>query len=481
MERQHNARAFSLTRRHLLMRTTALIGAVAVPAAFGTRIAWAQDPPNSCPAPPSGGTPFKLGDDTRPIVRRKALSSLSTPELNELAKAFAALASGSSTVPTSATIPQADLHALYCDQCTNDATNIHGSWNFLPWHRAYLYYMERILGAFVGDLPGFRLPYWDWESLRTLPAQYLQPNSATNPLWDALRNANLAAGKTLPAGDGTPARITTLDGITDFDTFGGTATSAGALEDNPHNTIHGDTGEMASPWRDMGNLGFAARDPVFFAHHCNIDKLWSRWNRIQGGPPGSHANPTDPGFLGARWSFYDETGAVVSISASDVLDHENALRYTYEFPLIHIPQFEYVLPCELIYHGPGPDPGPELAISETSVENIISNSRAGRAIVLVLTGVEIPGNAFGRFGIEAVRGEQRANIGSVSLLAAGAHHHHGETRTLVLDVTQDARLLFAQPRGAALRITSQGRERPFALRVKRAEIRITRESKPAAK
>jgi len=30
----------------------------------------------------------------------------------------------------------------------------------------------------------------------------------------------------------------------------------------------------------MGNLGFAARDPIFFAHHSNIDKLWSNWNSV---------------------------------------------------------------------------------------------------------------------------------------------------------------------------------------------------------
>ena len=37
----------------------------------------------------------------------------------------------------------------------------HGSFFFLPWHRMYLFYLEKVLRSFSGD-PNFALPYWNW-------------------------------------------------------------------------------------------------------------------------------------------------------------------------------------------------------------------------------------------------------------------------------------------------------------------------------
>jgi len=44
------------------------------------------------------------------------------------------------------------IHALDC---------AHGNWWFLPWHRAYIGWFERICRELSGD-PEFALPYWDW-------------------------------------------------------------------------------------------------------------------------------------------------------------------------------------------------------------------------------------------------------------------------------------------------------------------------------
>src|SRR5205814_4371307 len=129
---------------------------------------FAQDPP-SCPSLPTGGVPFSPGQDSRPTALRKSINSLSSTELTQLRQAFASLRALSPSDKRS-WIVQADLHALYCDQCQGVGTDIHGSWSFFPWHRAYLYYYERILGSLVGNLDGFRLPYWDWENDPKLPA-----------------------------------------------------------------------------------------------------------------------------------------------------------------------------------------------------------------------------------------------------------------------------------------------------------------------
>jgi tyrosinase len=60
-------------------------------------------------------------------------------------------------------------------------------------------------------------------------------------------------------------------GVTVFAQFGG---RTGALESNPHNSVHvmigGPSGFMSDPL-------LAGLDPIFWLHHCNIDRLWAAW------------------------------------------------------------------------------------------------------------------------------------------------------------------------------------------------------------
>ena len=51
------------------------------------------------------------------------------------------------------------IHTLDCP---------HGNWWFLPWHRAYLGWFERICRDLSGD-PHFALPYWDWTDEPKVP------------------------------------------------------------------------------------------------------------------------------------------------------------------------------------------------------------------------------------------------------------------------------------------------------------------------
>jgi hypothetical protein len=461
---------------------------------FSTWKAFAQDPPAGCPAPPTGGTHFAPGSDTRPIVLRKSINALSPAELTKLQNAYAALRA----LPASdkrTWILQADMHALFCDSCNNSPQDIHGSWSFFPWHRAYLYYYERILGSLVGDMNGFRLPYWDWENVRPLPASYRSPGNSANALWDANRSPTMAGGGNLPATHGTTSRINTLYGLTDFASFGGSAFSNGSLEPDPHGVIHMDVGQpgpFGSPHLDMGNLGFAARDPLFFAHHCNIDKLWSGWNDLAGGglPPTAYKNPTDTAFLNLRWSFYDETQQVVSISAADVLDHRDNLRYIYRNEF-RIPPLLLILECRFLCCRPGPDPGPFLEVSDKVREIIIREVRAQAPMVLVLQGVTVPAGISGSFEILAAHGERRFHIGSLGIIEHGGQHRekHNKPLTLTLDIANAAEALFDKKQPATLHVVrtpyeqkpgaaaaemfrpGQKLEQAFELKAAHAEIR----------
>ena len=63
---------------------------------------------------------------------------------------------------------------------------MHFSWLFFPFHRAYLYFFERIAGKLLGD-PGFAVPFWSWdvpEGMR-MPLQFA---NASSPLYDQMRN-----------------------------------------------------------------------------------------------------------------------------------------------------------------------------------------------------------------------------------------------------------------------------------------------------
>ncbi|WP_198372176.1 tyrosinase family protein, partial [Roseomonas rosulenta] len=171
---------------------------------------------------------------------------------------------------------QARIHLDHCP---------HGNWYFLPWHRAYLLAFERICQQMSGD-PGFRLPYWNWTVDRVLPAAFTvaQVGNDPNPLRHT-RGPN--AGNPLPDNIvGTDVIEDILDETT-FTVFasgkppGQNSTAAsfqrangatGPLEGTPHNSVHGRLGG------DMGTY-MSPRDPIFWLHHCNIDRLWDSWRR----------------------------------------------------------------------------------------------------------------------------------------------------------------------------------------------------------
>jgi len=390
------------------------------------------------------------------------------------------------------------MHALYCQACNHDLVqSVHGSWNFFPWHRAFLYYFERILGSLVGDINNFRLPYWDWENHRSIPSIYLSPASSTNSLYDVNRYAALASGGSLPTNDGTAARISVLDGITDFATFGGTATAGGACESNPHDPIHDDVGLHTSPWHDMGHLGFAARDPVFFGHHCNLDKIWANWNALAAkSTPPAYQNPTDPAFLSERWNFYDENQKIVSISAADVLNFSTNLRYTYTPPPTGSPyaaaaSTELAVPdaasgrtapvvntfaARLVQPssnltGAGVRSGPTLDVTYAVKRSVIESAQQQSSVAIVLRGVKIPENATGVFDIMSAHGSRLRYLGTLAVV--GNTMRMGTLpKTVVLDATEALQDLFDTASPGMLIIVPREGNDSFTLKAEDAELRV---------
>ena len=212
---------------------------------------------------------------------------------------------------------------------------------FLPWHRYFCRELELLLQTKNASVT---LPYWDWtvDSANPAAAALWHTNPATGRIyvggdgtgpngiittgpfagWTALievpggafvprpgivRELGQAANGTPPFP--TPQQVTgAINNFPDYDTapwrtasvnsfrnrLEGWAAIAGESGPQLHNVVHvwigGDMGPGTSP-----------NDPVFFLHHCNVDRIWAQWQHAHpaalyepaaGGPPGHNLNDT---------------------------------------------------------------------------------------------------------------------------------------------------------------------------------------------
>jgi polyphenol oxidase len=104
----------------------------------------------------------------------------------------------------------------------------------------------------------------------------------------------------------------------------------GLLEAGPHGYVHVWTTDPKNFWglSNMGMLASAAFDPVFFAHHANIDRLWSKWASM-----GGHFNPASDRWLKDQpFYFYDQAQVWIGIVPAQTIDTEQSLSYRYQAP-----------------------------------------------------------------------------------------------------------------------------------------------------
>jgi polyphenol oxidase len=265
---------------------------------------------------------------------RKSAFELSTSEVDRLKFAYTALRTLAHDHPDDPRgwLRQGYVHCWYCGGGTDGKAGeeIHGSWLFFPWHRAFLYFHERILCKLIGD-DTLALPYWDWDSTgrQTFPDIYGNPNDPSNPLFDMLRSARANAAMSAQAVS-TSVLNKAMNAPNNNLFMGSQGAGSGAMENAPHGPVHIWTGDtsMRSRGNDMGVLQTAAQDPIFFAHHGNSDRLWKVWL----GLASNHQNFTSNTWLAHPWQFFDEDGNWTDITVNDVLDPVQSLRYDYAPP-----------------------------------------------------------------------------------------------------------------------------------------------------
>jgi hypothetical protein len=300
-----------ISRRGFIRQVLA-VGPVAMVFYFDKDFAWAQGGPE-CTLP-DPGTPKRFVPRETNVVQRMSAAELAKPENAPLLKTYHNAFGMVRSLPQDDVIGWTKLIAQHCINCARSyPTNIHFDQQFFPWHRGLLYFLERNLRK-LSKNDDLRLVYWDWENpaSRVLPAIY-RPTG--QPLYWA--NRGDLSGPNWPLVD-DDVNVQGLLAVPDFATFGGSTvqgkpTPAGFS--GPHANVHNnfDPGDMA-------DLQYSPRDPVFYAHHGNIDRLWSSWAAVPG-----HKNPD---FGDAKVYFYDENRVWSYVLLNDLRD-ETKLGYKY--------------------------------------------------------------------------------------------------------------------------------------------------------
>ncbi|MBW4718586.1 tyrosinase family protein [Saccharothrix obliqua] len=216
----------------------------------------------------------------------------------------------------------------------------HRAPSFLPWHRKYLIDFEAALQSIN---PSVTIPYWDWTVATTTlwTNDFMGPTGTSGTNWrvptgpfaysggawtltvrsdsaNYLRRNLGAGGLQLPSS----FDLASVMGLTTYDTSPWNSTSLNSFRNylegfrgpNLHNRVHNwVSGTMAGAG--------SPNDPVFWLHHCNVDRLWSEWQA-------QHPTATyQPAFGTADVADIDEPMAPWATTPRDMLDHSGLYTY----------------------------------------------------------------------------------------------------------------------------------------------------------
>lgn len=174
----------------------------------------------------------------------------------------------------------------------------HSGSGFLPWHRAFVLHLERIIQA--AD-PAVALHYWKFDSpaANVFNAAFLGSNSsgnfatlaATNPIvsW-TLPGEGVGTGiqRRTPYGDSGNPAVASDTTVLGLGSPGFNYSAFIGMEVSAHNPAHfrsGFTDPTGQPLPGAswvgGSPAIAPRDPIFFFLHSNVDRLWARWQWVR--------------------------------------------------------------------------------------------------------------------------------------------------------------------------------------------------------
>jgi tyrosinase len=175
-------------------------------------------------------------------------------------------------------MPYATLHVTRSDLK-------HGSDMFLPWHRQFLMNFENSLRGLGGKYKCVTIPYWDWGKERKagdwqrssplFKGEYAVGSPTDGCFGGDFKGFKMTSGECVkrafrnskPLPDDDYAQSSIL-----YKTFGEARSFIErGLHGWPHVSIGGHMGSHSSP-----------ADPMFWIHHCYVDKLWAMQQDCQG-------------------------------------------------------------------------------------------------------------------------------------------------------------------------------------------------------
>ncbi|XWS15711.1 hypothetical protein CRYUN_Cryun34aG0025400 [Craigia yunnanensis] len=424
------------------------------------------EPTNCCPPVSRKIIDFKPPSSNSPLRVRPAAHLVDDAYIAKFSRAIELMKALPANDPRNF-MQQANIHCAYCDGAYDQVgfpdleLQVHNSWLFFPFHRYYLYFFEKILGKLIDD-PTFAMPFWNWDSPAgmKMPAMYANTKS---PLYNELRNQGHYPPSLLDLDyDGTDETTTKRDqltsnlrimyrqmvsnGKTSRLFLGGSFRAGdepyqgfGSLENVPHGPVHRWCGDDTQPnGEDMGTFYSAARDPIFYGHHSNVDRMWTVWKTLGK----KQKDFTDPDWLNSSFLFYDENANLVRVKVRDCLDNRS-LGYFYQdvdIPWLKTKPTPRKKTKKVAFEG-----GPGIALAaEMNKKNVISSSQFPIVLdkivsvnvprpkksrskkekedeeeILVIDQIELDGNSFTKFNVY-LNDEDDSTIGPDNTEFAGS-------------------------------------------------------------
>jgi peroxiredoxin len=254
-------------------------------------------------------------------------------------------------------------------------------WYFLPWHRLMLSQFEQTIREVLKD-EDFSLPYWNpvtgKEADLCLPLAFRDPAS---PLFNGTRWPWVNGGERIDTLWMNWLSWDCLNEKSYIDSPTGSLGFCPRLDQNPHFFTHIAIGG------DMADFATVGGDPLFYLHHCNLDRLWESWNRL------GNSNPAEPKYLNRKFTFADRNGKRVDlpVSAADRIAQLGYEYDTYAKPperralavKVAPAKPESATPAPAPAPANGPAPAPAWTLTDGAGKTVSLDQYKGRPVVLI--------------------------------------------------------------------------------------------------